>query len=287
MAKRPSAKWTGVIAVPELGLSLDGGLYTAVGRRRPLPFLQVHSQCQTALPATGSAEQTAGPVDSSGLEGGHSEQSLAEPMTQTTRQMHCPHCRRAIRADEVEYAVEVPSLGRIRVTVAERTSLRPVRARTVNAQVVQDPSDVLATVGTGRRLYVFPKAESVIPYYTLLECLLRARRVLFIPEIVVDRRPYVVVIRPVTTHPAAFRRSSRLLVADELMDTSVLKDPEEYQLLPAEEPVVRGGDALAVRASGILRMIDLTECANPEQRRFATFVQEKVAQALGQRRVLA
>lgn len=273
MAKRPSAKWAGVLHIQNLGLSIDGGLYTASARRKPVPFLQVHTVCNGAI----EASKGSGGEDKDGDE---EESSSKGELVQTTRQIHCPSCQKPIMADEIGYVVET-RIGRMYFTPEEREDLKSQRSKAIDGKVVNNMSTILETVGTGRRLYYFPKPESADTYYLLLRVLQKTGNMVFVPEIVLDKRPYVLVIHPVQMDPEVFGSSRTLLVADELCDTEAVKNPDDYQLLPAEDPAVDGDRVrdFSKLVRKVATDVNLADCVNPQQARLKRFVERKIREA--------
>lgn len=274
MAKRPSAKWAGVLHIPNLGLSIDGGLYTASARRKPVPFLQIHTACSQTLEAPkGNGRQERDEEED------ESPAAKEEP-AQTTRQAYCPACKKPIMADEIGYVVET-RVGRMFFTTEEREALKSPRSKAIDGKVVHSMSTMLETVGTGRRLYFFPKPDSVDAYYLLLRTLQKTGNMVFVPEIVLDKRPYVLVIHPVQMDPEVFGSSRTLLVADELCDTEAVKNPDEYQLLPAEEPALDDDRVrdLSKLVRKVATDVNLADCVNPQQARLKRFVAKKISEA--------
>lgn len=266
--KRPSARWTGVIEFPELNLRIDGGFYGTSRRgRTPLSIVTIHKECQTKL--SEPLEEDAGEKER--------EQAKAEPaLTQITGQVHCPTCNRNLRFDEIGRAVET-ELGLLQIADSELEELKPKKQKSVSAFLIQDVTEALATIGVGRRFYLFPKASSTADYYLLLEILQKSGRVGFIREMVVDKRPYVVIVRPIVTHPSVFGKSRRLLVIDEFVDTDTLRDPGEFQLLPAQEPTLEGRVLVqkVQEAKKIETILNPDECVNPQRRKLKELVERK------------
>lgn len=273
--KRPSAKWTGVIEFPELSFTINGGLYSTSRRgRTPLPITLIHTQCQTKLPE---------PLAEDMGEEGRTEQveeqveAAESAVTQITKQVHCPTCNRFPRLDEIGRAVET-DFGLLQITDDEFEELKPKKQKIVSAHLIQDVTGVLTTIGIGRRFYLFPKAPSTADYYLLFEVLQKSGRVGFIREIVVDKRSYVVVVRPIITHSSVFGKSRKLLVVDEFVDTNTLCDPDEYQLLPAQEPPVQE-EVIAEKvaaAKKIKTILNPDECVNPQRRHLKEIMERKL-----------
>lgn len=274
MAKRPSAKWTGVIEFPQLGLAVDGGLYSTQRRGRvPLPVLRVHTACQTRLEAEVPPAQEKPALEEEGEE----TPKPTEP-TPVTAQPHCPSCRRPLRADEIGRAV-VTELGLLVLTDGEYAALKPKKEKRVSATLVAGVADMLATIGTGRRFYLLPKADSVVAYYQLFAVLASTGRAGLIQDLLVDRRAYVVVVRPIVTHHSVFGQPQKVLIVDEFADTDALRDPREFQLLPSVEPTVDTASvgALITQAASVTDVVSPDACVNPERRRFTELVERKIA----------
>lgn len=280
MAKKPRAAWTGVLAFPELGIDLDCWLYASQRRGRiPLPVVMIHTSCKTSL---ASPPEPPKPEEK---EGEDKEEKPAEgapspaPVTAAIAAFHCPRCNRPLKSDEVGRAVETETLGLVPISDAEYAGLKVVAAKRAGAQIVVDPASVIASLGLGRRLWVFPKPVSVGDYFLLLEALRRSGRVAFVPEIVVGKRPYVLVVRPLETDEAVHGTTLSVLVADEFNDTDTLRSPADFELLPTSPPAIDGTRVtiLAERAAAITARVNLSVCVNPVRRKFRELVARKVA----------
>ncbi len=273
MARRPSARWTGVIQFQNI-LNLDGGLYSSTIRKpRDLPFVQVHLNCKTALKIHEELDTEEEPVESEPRDGKRGK------LVQTAHQTFCPSCNHAIKANEIGTAAET-DLGLILVTEEERNAIKPKASKSICARIVSAEiiDSVFAAVGFGRRLYFLPKPNAVSDYYLLFNSLRQARCVAFIPEITIGRRSYVGTIRPITMHRVVFGSERRVLVFDEVADTDTIKDPSEFQLLPGDEPTFnqREVSSLARRISGQISDLDLAECVSPERRKALELIKTKI-----------
>lgn len=270
MAKRPSAKWVGVIRFPQLQLEINGGFYSSMRRgRAPLPLVRIHLSCQTRLAE--AREEKEEPSDA------ETSEEAAEPI-QVAHVLYCPTCRRALRADEIGRAVET-QLGLLHITDEEYEGLKVKRAKVIEARIVEDPTTLLLSVGMGRRFWLLPKADSVEAYYTLIHVFRNAQSAGFVQEIVIDRRPYTVVVRPIVTHASVFGEEIAALSADEFVDTDLLRSPKEYQLLPSVPPSVDSKHvaALIVTAQDAAATVDPASCINPQRRKFDALVRQKIA----------
>lgn len=287
MAKRPSAKWTGVIEFPQLGLAIDGGLYSVTRKgRTPLPVLRTHTACQSRLASeTPQQGQEKGETVPPETEGDDSIMETVESaQTQVALQVRCPTCNRFLRTDEIGRAVVAEDLGLIQISEEEYAGLKPKKEKRVRAQLVQGVGDVLATIGQGRRFYLLPKTQSVTDYYRVFEVLWVTACAGFIQDLLVDKRAYVVVIRPIVAHPSVFGQAQKILVVDEFLDTDTLRDPREFQLLPGEEPARDPASVLALiaMAQRVTDTVNPDACVNPERRRLKELVERKIKE----RRVL-
>lgn len=275
--KRPSAKWTGVIEFPQLGLVIDGGLYSVTRKGRTLiPVLHIHIACQSRLAAEVPQEKAEAPETGAGDEA----VEKSEPaQTQVALQARCPTCNRFLRMDEVGRAVVAEGIGLIQITDEEYAGLKPVKEKRVYVRLVRDVGDVLATIGQGRRFYFLPKTQSVADYYRVFSVLHATARAGFLQDLLVDKRAYVVVIRPIVTHPSVFGQAQKLLVVDEFLDTDTLRDPREFQLLPGEEPASNPASvaALIAAAQAVTDTVSPDACVNPERRRFKELVNRKIS----------
>lgn len=278
MAKKPRAAWTGVLAFPELGVELDGWLHASQRRgRTPLPVIMIHTNCKTSLAPPSVGAQREGD-EAEKEEKGETEATPPTPAA-AVASLHCPRCNRPVKADEIGRAVETETLGLVPITEAEYRGLKAEAAKRVEARLIADPASVIASLGLGRRLWVFPKPSSVTEYYLLYQALRQSGRVGFVPEIVIQRRPYVLTIRPLETDPAVHGTRLSVLVADEFNDTDTLRSPAEFDLLPASLPPLDGTvlQHLADRAAAVTATIALDACVNPERRKFRDLIARKVA----------
>lgn len=275
MAKRSSAKWRGVLEFPALDLVIDGGLYSTTRRgRTPLPLIQIHTACTSRLKSDGPPPEERRAKDADGEEEGKDEEGTAPP--QVALQAHCPTCNRALRHDEVGRAVEA-SIGLIQITDEEYRALKPEKTKVVRVGLVCGFDEALKTIGAGRRFYVLPKPESVDAYYRLFAVLSAAHVAGFVQDLLVDKRAYNMVIRPIPTLASVFGSVQSVLIADEFQDTDLLRDPREFQLLPAEEPPVSAKTAkLIIAAQRAAQPLNPDDCINPERRRFKALVGQKL-----------
>lgn len=273
MAKRPSSRWNGSLVFSDLNLKIPVKFFS--GERRygpPLDVIQVHRECKTTLPKKKKAEDEA--EDAAAKEDAELE---TESPVQTTRQVHCPACNRALRPEEIGAALDIPNVGIVLLDESDLASLKPSKVKEVEVQLRRDPSQALAAIGMGRRLYIMPYPESVSDYFTLMKVFRQAGVVGLISEIMIGQKPYVLLIRVIETPAAVFGNSTTVLVADEFFDTEKLIDPRELELLPAEVPDLSQKKVaqLVKLASQFQQPIDLNECINPLRRRREDLVRRK------------
>lgn len=273
MTKRPSARWTGTFDFAEIGVKLAVSLFSSERKSaRKSLLVQVHEDCKTRVPPPDKSK-TEDEEDSGEKETGTSA------AVQTTRQIRCPSCNRALRPEEIALAVDIPNVGLILLSKKEVASLKPETVKEVKVNLRRDPSEALAVIGTGRRLYVMPKGQSMEDYYRIMTTMHTTKIVGFMPELAVGKKSYTFVIRPITTPVAVFGSATRVLVADEFFDTEKLIDPRELQLLPAEPPSVTDDELERIRAKAHLfnEPIDLNECINRERLHLEQLIREKAA----------
>lgn len=268
------ARWTGVIEFPDLGLAINGWLYASRKRASPpWPVVQIHTACQTRLPARPTEDvppvAEGSPAEDRGREAGLVPARVAE-------QTYCPTCSRALRVDEIGHAVDVEG-SLVMVSAEEYEGLKGEPTKAVRAQLVRGATSLLETIGTGRRFTLIPKLESVNAYYRLFEILRIASRMGFLPELVVDRRSLVAVVRPLLTDASVFGRSRRLLDVVELADVETVVSPADGGLLPADEPYVDPQEIAAeiAAATRVEAVLQPAQTRSPERERLRALVAAK------------
>jgi non-homologous end joining protein Ku len=272
MSKRPSARWVGTFDFEDLDVKLAVKLCSSE-RKDPHQSLlvQVHADCKTRIP---SLEKSKREKDTNGEKG-----TTRSAAVQTTREIRCPSCARALRPEEITLAVDIPNVGFILLSPEEINSLSAKKVKEVKVSLRRNPVEALATIGTGRRLYIMPKDQSVNDYYRIMRALRETQTVGFIRELAIERKFYVLVIRPITTPETVFGTATDLLVADEFFDTEMLVDPLELQMLPKNPPDIADEELERLKAKISLHSssMDLSECVNPKQLRLENLIREKAA----------
>lgn len=275
---RAKAVWTGVLDVPELDLVIDGGFYSVKRRgRKPLPVVMTHTECQRTVEVSKTAKPE-GTEEKGAVEEEGQQEAVPTPLRQ---QLYCPACRRYVRADEIGRAVRTESFGVVPLSAEELAALQPQEeTKRVKVQLVRNADAALATIGTGRRLFCFPKPADVEAYYLLLNVFQKSDRCGFLQDVVVGGRFYVFLLRPIVTVAAVFGRALPLLVVDEFFDTDMLKNPADLGFLPVTPPVSDAAvlEGHLARAKAATREVDPDQCVNPSQRRLKELVLRKVAQ---------
>lgn len=268
-----TADWVGVIHVG--AVALDCRLFSAGGRAKPLPLRTIHVGCKTVL-APERGERTTGTSQPS------EEGEATEPSaTDAREQLYCPRCQKALRSDEIGRAVETET-GLVVLTDAELASLTPEPCKEVRVEFVHLDNPVVWAVGTGRRLYVFPKPAAVKDYTTIFHLLREAQLAGFIRTIVIKRVAYPAVLRPLTIPSAVFGAARKLLVLDVLEDTDKLKDPDGFPDFVRELGEAEAA-ALASHITGAqarVQALDPDQCVSPRRRALKDLLRRKMEAAL-------
>lgn len=274
MAKSANAEWVGVLVVGPY--ELDCRLFAATGWAKPFPLKDVHADCRTTLDVPKQRREE--PSNGDEAPSGTTDEPTA---TETREQLYCPKCQRALKADEVSKAAETDA-GLITLTETDVASLSfaPVKRAVTEFALLDDSA--LAATGVDRRFWVFPKPAALETYAKVWTLLIEARLVALVPLLVLKRKPYIGVLRPLILPADFFGEERRLLVLDTLMDTDRLKDPARFPDYPRGFPILGMGTMAQpiADAQASLRPFDPSRCINPLRMRLKGLVKAALERAV-------
>lgn len=272
MAKA-AAEWTGVISIGPF--ILDCRLFSAFGKAKPFPLRYVHTNCHTVLEEVEEKEARESPV----------EEVVAKlPAVQVREQFFCPKCQRPLRTDEIGRGLETEA-GIIEVSEAEIASLEFEPTKQLKTELIQADDPAIEAVGFGRRLYVVPKPAATGVYSAVFYMLRESRRIAFISPLIIKRKTYITVLRPLEIPEVIFGKKRQLLVVDVLNDTDQLKDPAELPDYPSAllEPSMAELSQPIAEAQKVAARLDPERCINPKRLKLKEIIKKAVARSLTRR----
>ncbi len=216
MAKKPSAEWIGEIVVGNL--VIQGKLFSATTRRPEIRLVDVHAVCSKALEEIPTQK----------------EKTLTKPpVTKTEKQLFCAACQKTVPPEEAGKGLTVEG-ELVLVTESELDLLKPIESKRLIATCIKADDPLLEAIGTGRRLYFFPKPDSVRAYYLLWLTLKKHGLYGLIEELAIGKEniSYPAIIRPITLPRELTTGEKGLLVVEALREPGEIKDPGEILDFP-------------------------------------------------------
>lgn len=272
-----SAEWTGVI---ELGRqALDCRLFSASGKAKPFPLRMIHIKCKTPLKSFQKPEREK--TEEEEREETPEEEIEETKPVEVRGQIYCPTCNLALKADEIGRAAETEA-GLILLTDIELESLEFKKEKRVRAEFIDSNDPAITAIGSGRRLYVFPKPAAVQVYSNVFHILQESKTAGFIPELVIKKTAYPAMLRPLSFPEVVFGALRQGLIVDVLRDSDTLKDPGDFSDFPQQiQPLDVSQLAQQIaEAQSARRPLEPERCVNPKRQRFKDLLKRKMREAL-------